>query len=36
MAVRQSQARRSEIVRLAKTSGLSSVDDLSTLFGVTP
>ena len=36
MAVRQSQARRSEILRLAKTSGLSSVDDLSTLFGVTP
>ena len=36
MAVRQSQARRSEIVRLAKTSGLASVDDLSTLFGVTP
>ena len=34
--VRQSQARRSEIVRLAKTSGLASVDDLSTLFGVTP
>ena len=30
MAVRQSQARRSEIVRLAKTSGLASVDDLST------
>jgi DeoR/GlpR family transcriptional regulator of sugar metabolism len=36
MAVRQSQARRSEIVRLAKTSGLASVEDLSVLFGVTP
>jgi DeoR/GlpR family transcriptional regulator of sugar metabolism len=35
MAVRQSQARRSEIVRLAKTSGLASVEDLSVLFGVT-
>ena len=34
--VRQSQARRSEIVRLAKTSGLASVDDLAILFGVTP
>lgn len=36
MAVRQSQARRSEIVRLAKTSGLAGVDELSVIFGVTP
>ncbi|MGH3642843.1 MAG: DeoR/GlpR family DNA-binding transcription regulator [Mycobacterium sp.] len=36
MAVRQSKARRSEIVRLAKTSGLASVEELSTLFVVTP
>ncbi|MBB5162933.1 DeoR/GlpR family DNA-binding transcription regulator [Mycobacterium sp. AZCC_0083] len=36
MAVRQSQARRSEIVRLAKTSGLASVEELSVIFGVTP
>ncbi len=36
MAVRQSTARRSEIVRLAKTSGLASVEELSALFGVTP
>ncbi len=36
MAVRQSTARRSEILRLAKTSGLASVEELSALFGVTP
>ncbi len=36
MAVRQSTARRSEIVRLAKTSGLAGVEELSALFGVTP
>lgn len=35
MAVRESEARRSEIVRMAKTSGLASVDELSALFGVT-
>ncbi|HEV7420903.1 MAG TPA: DeoR/GlpR family DNA-binding transcription regulator [Mycobacterium sp.] len=36
MPVRGSQARRSEIVRLARSSGLASVDELSTQFGVTP
>ncbi|GCE39787.1 DeoR/GlpR family DNA-binding transcription regulator [Rhodococcus sp. USK10] len=35
MAVRESEARRSEIVRLARSSGLASVDDLSAQFGVT-
>ncbi|MFC0453782.1 DeoR/GlpR family DNA-binding transcription regulator [Rhodococcus jostii] len=35
MAVRESDARRSEIVRLARSSGLASVDDLSAQFGVT-
>jgi DeoR/GlpR family transcriptional regulator of sugar metabolism len=35
MAVRESQVRRAEIVRLAKTSGLAAVDDLAELFGVT-
>ncbi|MEN0133649.1 MAG: DeoR/GlpR family DNA-binding transcription regulator [Rhodococcus sp. (in: high G+C Gram-positive bacteria)] len=35
MAVRESEARRSEIVRLARSIGLASVDDLSAQFGVT-
>ena len=35
MAPRESQTRRAEIVRLAKTSGLASVEDLSAQFGVT-
>ncbi|MCV7228923.1 DeoR/GlpR family DNA-binding transcription regulator [Mycolicibacterium komossense] len=35
MAVRESQVRRAEIVRLAKTTGLAGVDDLSDQFGVT-
>lgn len=35
MAVRESQARRAEIVRLAKTTGLAGVDDLAERFGVT-
>jgi DeoR/GlpR family transcriptional regulator of sugar metabolism len=35
MAVRESQVRRAEIVRLAKTTGLASVDDLAEQFGVT-
>ncbi|MGA9873424.1 MAG: DeoR/GlpR family DNA-binding transcription regulator [Rhodococcus sp. (in: high G+C Gram-positive bacteria)] len=35
MAVRESEARRSEIVRMAKTSGLASVEELSAQFGVT-
>lgn len=35
MAVRESDARRSEIVRMAKTSGLASVEELSAQFGVT-
>ncbi|AMY18114.1 MULTISPECIES: DeoR/GlpR family DNA-binding transcription regulator [Nocardiaceae] len=35
MAVRESEVRRAEIVRLAKTSGLASVDELSAQFGVT-
>ncbi|WP_072806520.1 DeoR/GlpR family DNA-binding transcription regulator [Rhodococcoides yunnanense] len=35
MALRESEARRSEIVRMAKTSGLASVDELSSQFGVT-
>jgi DeoR/GlpR family transcriptional regulator of sugar metabolism len=36
MAVRESDARRSEIVRLARSSGLASVEELSAQFGVTP
>jgi DeoR/GlpR family transcriptional regulator of sugar metabolism len=36
MAVRESEARRSEIVRLARSSGLASVEELSAQFGVTP
>ncbi|MBY4225529.1 DeoR/GlpR transcriptional regulator [Rhodococcus fascians] len=35
MAVRESQARRTEIVRLAKTAGLADVEALSAQFGVT-
>ncbi|OZE96654.1 DeoR/GlpR family DNA-binding transcription regulator [Rhodococcoides fascians] len=35
MAVRESEARRSEIVRMAQTSGLASVEELSVQFGVT-
>ena len=35
MAVRESQVRRAEIVRLAKTTGLAGVDDLAEQFGVT-
>lgn len=35
MAVRGSQARRAEIVRLARSSGLASVEELSAEFGVT-
>ncbi|MBC2642191.1 MULTISPECIES: DeoR/GlpR family DNA-binding transcription regulator [unclassified Rhodococcus (in: high G+C Gram-positive bacteria)] len=35
MAVRESEARRSEIVRLARSIGLASVEDLSAQFGVT-
>lgn len=35
MPVRGSQARRAEIVRLARSSGLASVDELSAQFGVT-
>ncbi|GAA3163071.1 hypothetical protein GCM10020255_047160 [Rhodococcus baikonurensis] len=35
MAIRESEARRSEIARLARTSGLASVEDLSAQFGVT-
>ncbi len=35
MAVRESQVRRAEIVRLAKTTGLAGVDDLAVQFGVT-
>ncbi|BBX33809.1 DeoR family transcriptional regulator [Mycolicibacterium mageritense DSM 44476 = CIP 104973] len=35
MAIRESQARRSEIVRLARSIGLASVDELSAQFGVT-
>ena len=35
MPVRESQARRSEIVRLARSSGLASVEELSAQFGVT-
>ena len=35
MPVRESQVRRSEIVRLAKTTGLAGVDDLAEQFGVT-
>ncbi len=33
MAIRESEARRSEIARLARTSGLASVEDLSAQFG---
>jgi DeoR/GlpR family transcriptional regulator of sugar metabolism len=36
MAGRGSKARRTEIVRLARFSGLASVDELSAQFGVTP
>ena len=36
MPARGSQARRSEIVQLARSSGLASVEELSTQFGVTP
>jgi len=36
MPIRESQARRSEIVRLARSSGLASVEELSSQFGVTP
>src|SRR4051794_41458210 len=36
MAVRESEARRSEIVRLARSSGLASVEELSAQFGLTP
>jgi DeoR/GlpR family transcriptional regulator of sugar metabolism len=36
MAVRESDTRRSEIVRLARSSGLASVEELSAQFGVTP
>jgi DeoR/GlpR family transcriptional regulator of sugar metabolism len=35
MAVRESQVRRAEIVRLAKSTGLAGVDDLAEQFGVT-
>ena len=35
MPARESQVRRAEILRLAKTSGLAGVDDLAELFGVT-
>ena len=35
MPPRDSTARRADIVRLARTSGLASVDELSTQFGVT-
>lgn len=35
MAIRESQARRSEIVRLARSIGLASVEELSAQFGVT-
>jgi DeoR/GlpR family transcriptional regulator of sugar metabolism len=35
MPVRESQVRRTEIVRLAKTTGLAGVDDLAEQFGVT-
>lgn len=35
MAILESEARRSEIARLARTGGLVSVEDLSTQFGVT-
>jgi DeoR/GlpR family transcriptional regulator of sugar metabolism len=35
MAIRESQARRSEIVRLARSTGLASVEELSAQFGVT-
>ncbi|MDF3281344.1 DeoR/GlpR family DNA-binding transcription regulator [Gordonia sp. N1V] len=34
--MRSSQSRREEIVRLARSSGLASVDELSAQFGVTP
>ena len=34
--MRSSEARRSEIVRLAHSIGLASVDEMSALFGVTP
>ena len=36
MPVRGSKQRRAEIVRLARSSGLASVEELSTQFGVTP
>lgn len=36
MGRHSAQARRTEIVRLATTTGLASVDELSTLLGVTP
>jgi DeoR/GlpR family transcriptional regulator of sugar metabolism len=36
MPIRGSQARRSEIVQLARSSGLASVEELSVQFGVTP
>src|SRR5688572_29129901 len=36
MPARGSQARRSEIVQLARSSGLASVEALSAQFGVTP
>jgi DeoR/GlpR family transcriptional regulator of sugar metabolism len=36
MPVRGSKARRAEIVRLAQSIGLASVDEMSALFGVTP
>jgi DeoR/GlpR family transcriptional regulator of sugar metabolism len=35
MPIRESQARRSEIVRLARSTGLASVEELSAQFGVT-
>src|SRR5690349_4047643 len=35
MAIRESQSRRSEIVRLARSIGLASVEELSAQFGVT-
>jgi DeoR/GlpR family transcriptional regulator of sugar metabolism len=36
MPIRESEARRSEIVRLARSTGLASVEELSVQFGVTP
>jgi len=36
MPIREAEARQSEIVRLARSSGLASVEELSVQFGVTP